>query len=181
MTILWLVAPQIDYGVGGAMEVAGAEQLWQEWLELAKQYDQLWLSLESHPADHLSFAGMHMWSKPGQVIELPSGAMELCIMHCVSGSFGAMLQPAFNDLTFSQQSIFGTDKDLEPMYFFEKEKLAELQLLSPERIDVVGVNHTEIIARSCLYLKEQALPVSLHYAQSRWPSQSDHTIKSLCI
>jgi len=171
--ILWMVAPQVDYGPGGAMEIPEAAQLWSEWIKMAPAYDEIWVSLESHPADHISFASMHLWRKPGQEIAFQGKQLLLNITHCVTDSFGAMISAEFEQLSFAKKFYFGTNKLEEPAYFFHPKELESIELHPDSSIKIVGVNHSAIFSKSVAHLQSLDWNVELITNLSFSPEKND--------
>jgi len=92
-TALLLLNLQIDYLSGGAVPEPGAEALVQQANKLMPKFDRVVAVQEWHPANHISFAAVHPWRKPGQTIVWKEEALLLWPMHCVQHSFGAEFAP----------------------------------------------------------------------------------------
>ena len=86
---LIVIDMQNDFCPGGALAVAGGDQIVQPINGLMAQFDAVILTQDWHPADHASFADNHPGSAPFSVIEMPYGPQVLWPAHCVIGSPGA--------------------------------------------------------------------------------------------
>ena len=98
MTIkaLILIDFQNDYCDGDATAVKNADEVVAFANQLMSKFDVVVTTQDWHPANHESFAAMHPWRKPGQIIELHGLPQTLKIIHCVQESFGAMLHKDLN-------------------------------------------------------------------------------------
>jgi nicotinamidase/pyrazinamidase len=93
MKALLLIDLQNDLCFGGAIEVPEGDAVSPVANRLIPHFEQVIASRQWHPADHSSFAAMHPWRRPGQVIEIDGRPQLLWTMHCVQGSFGAEFAP----------------------------------------------------------------------------------------
>ena len=91
MKALILENIQIDYFPGGAMEIAGSDQLIPLWNQLINDHEVVIAALEWHPGNHVSFAATHPWRRFGQIIEVEGLYVELFAIHCVQNTFGAVI------------------------------------------------------------------------------------------
>lgn len=89
MKALILVDLQNDFCRAGALEVPDGDAVVPIANRLADQFDLVVATQDWHPANHGSFAAMHLWKKPGQVIELDGLQQVLWPIHCVQESMGA--------------------------------------------------------------------------------------------
>lgn len=64
--------------------------------DLARQFKQVVIAQDWHPAGHASFASSHPGHKPYDVIQLPYGEQTLWPDHCVQATRGAELHPELN-------------------------------------------------------------------------------------
>lgn len=85
--------PQIDFFYGGAVSVANSLAILPVLNELIPQFETVIVTMDWHPADHISFAANHPWRQIGQVIEAANQLIELKPIHCVQETFGAMIYP----------------------------------------------------------------------------------------
>ncbi len=82
---------QNDFCPGGALAVAGANEIVPRINALLDAFPIRVLTQDWHPADHASFADNHADAEPYTVIEMPYGQQVLWPAHCVQGSHGAAL------------------------------------------------------------------------------------------
>ena len=94
---LIVVDPQIDFCPGGALAVAGGDQILPGINALADRFPLVVLTQDWHPADHSSFASNHEGALPFSSIEMPYGSQVLWPDHCVQGTAGADFHPAVRD------------------------------------------------------------------------------------
>jgi len=76
--------------------------------ELMDKFDHVIAAIDWHPANHISFAGNHLWRKIGQTMSIDGLDQILMPFHCVKDSFGAHFYPALQKekITFTiQQGI----------------------------------------------------------------------------
>jgi nicotinamidase/pyrazinamidase len=87
--------PPLD-GVGGALAVAGGDQIIPGINALAAQFDHVLLTQDWHPRGHVSFASTHGRSPFTETVETAYGVQHLWPDHCVQGTIGAELHPALS-------------------------------------------------------------------------------------
>ena len=93
-TALILQNLQIDYCPGGAMETPRGDLIIAKVNELMTKFDHIIAAIDWHPANHISFAGNHLWRKIGQTMNIDGLDQKLMPFHCVKDSFGAHFYPA---------------------------------------------------------------------------------------
>lgn len=86
---LIVVDVQNDFCTGGALEVPGGEKVIAAINRIAAKFENVVLTQDWHPEDHVSFASNHARSHPYDTIELNYGAQVLWPDHCIQGSVGA--------------------------------------------------------------------------------------------
>jgi len=89
--------PQIDYFQGGAFDIPHANSILPIINQLIPQFETIFVSLDWHPANHVSFAATHAWRQIGQIIEVEEISIELKPIHCVQNTFGAKIHPQLID------------------------------------------------------------------------------------
>jgi nicotinamidase/pyrazinamidase len=94
---LLLVDLQPDFMPGGALAVAGGDEVVAPAAALARAFRTVVATQDWHPRGHVSFASSHAGRKPYETLELAQGAQVLWPDHCVQGSRGAALHPAVPD------------------------------------------------------------------------------------
>lgn len=83
---------QNDFCPGGALAVAGGDQIVAPINALVPEYPVRVFTQDWHPADHLSFASQH-GAEPFTTTEMPYGTQVLWPDHCIIGSEGAAFHP----------------------------------------------------------------------------------------
>jgi nicotinamidase/pyrazinamidase len=86
---LIVIDVQNDFCPGGALAVAGGDEIISRINGLMDGYVTVVLTQDWHPADHASFAANHQGAAPFSVIEMPYGPQVLWPAHCVQGTTGA--------------------------------------------------------------------------------------------
>jgi nicotinamidase/pyrazinamidase len=86
---LIVIDVQNDFCPGGALAVAGGDQIIARINGLMDEFAVIVLTQDWHPADHMSFAENHPGAEPFSVIDVAYGKQVLWPRHCVQGSPGA--------------------------------------------------------------------------------------------
>ena len=89
---LIVIDVQNDFCPGGALAVAGGDEIVGGINDLMREFQVRVLTQDWHPGDHLSFATQHK-ADPFTTTEMPYGTQVLWPDHCVIGSNGAALHP----------------------------------------------------------------------------------------
>ena len=84
---------QNDFCPGGALAVAGGNEVVPLVNGLIESFDHVILTQDWHPAGHSSFASSHAGQQPFSSITMPYGAQTLWPDHCVQGTPGAEFHP----------------------------------------------------------------------------------------
>ncbi|MEM0924124.1 MAG: bifunctional nicotinamidase/pyrazinamidase [Pseudomonadota bacterium] len=92
-TALVMIDIQSDFCSGGALEVAGGDQIVPLVNRLQERFTVVVATQDWHPGDHLSFADAHPDAEPFSMIEMPYGPQVLWPRHCVHGTLGAGFHP----------------------------------------------------------------------------------------
>ncbi|WP_295049285.1 bifunctional nicotinamidase/pyrazinamidase [uncultured Paracoccus sp.] len=93
---LIVIDMQVDFCPGGALAVAGGDQIVGPVNALMAGYDAVVLTQDWHPADHASFADNHPGAAPFGVTQMPYGPQVLWPRHCVIGTPGADFHPGLD-------------------------------------------------------------------------------------
>ena len=93
--VLLVVDVQNDFCPGGALAVPQGAEIVTVVNRLAKNFRNVVLTQDWHPAGHLSFASSHAGKKPFEVIAAPYGPQELWPDHCVQDTPGAEFRRDF--------------------------------------------------------------------------------------
>lgn len=102
MKALVVVDLQNDFCPGGALAVAGGDEIVMGVNELMADYPSVLLTQDWHPAGHSSFASQHEGKLPFDMTDMPYGPQVLWPDHCVQGSPGANFHP---DLTVDRADL----------------------------------------------------------------------------
>jgi nicotinamidase/pyrazinamidase len=113
MKALICVDIQNDFCPGGALEVKGGDEVIPVANRLMAHFDLVVATQDWHPANHKSFAAMHPWRYPGNVIDLNGIEQILWPIHCVQGSFGAEFAPGLHTDAFEKVFVKGTDPEID--------------------------------------------------------------------
>lgn len=113
MKALICVDIQNDFCPGGSLEVREGDQVVPVANRLMEDFDLVVATQDWHPANHKSFAAMHPWRYPGDVIDLNGLEQILWPIHCVQGSFGAEFAPGLNTNSFEKVFVKGTDQEID--------------------------------------------------------------------
>ncbi|WP_372027715.1 bifunctional nicotinamidase/pyrazinamidase [Tistrella mobilis] len=88
---LIVVDPQYDFMPGGALAVAGGDEIVPVVNRIGRLFTEVVLTQDWHPAGHASFASSHAGKAPFETTELAYGSQVLWPDHCVQGTRGAAL------------------------------------------------------------------------------------------
>ena len=116
---LIVVDIQNDFCPGGALAVAGGDEIVPVINALIGAFDHVVLTQDWHPAGHSSFASTHPGRQPFETITMPYGQQTLWPDHCVQGTKGAKFHPGL-DWTKAQMVIrkgFRPDIDSYSAFF----------------------------------------------------------------
>ncbi|MGN6101583.1 MAG: bifunctional nicotinamidase/pyrazinamidase [Devosia sp.] len=91
--VLVVVDLQNDFLPGGRLAVADGDKTIAPIQRLAQRFDNIVMTQDWHPPDHVSFASQHPGKQPFETIELDYGTQVLWPDHCVIGSEGAAFAP----------------------------------------------------------------------------------------
>ena len=90
---LVIVDPQIDFCPGGALAVAGGDEIMPGISALAARFPLVVVTQDWHPRDHRSFASNHPGGQPFGTADMPYGKQVLWPDHCVQATPGADFHP----------------------------------------------------------------------------------------
>ncbi len=86
---LIVIDVQNDFCPGGALAVAGGDEIIIRINGLMEAFGTVVLTQDWHPANHASFAANHPGATPFSLAQMPYGPQVLWPTHCVQGSKGA--------------------------------------------------------------------------------------------
>ncbi len=84
---------QNDFCPGGALAVAGGDEIVPFVNDLVVRFEHVVLTQDWHPADHSSFASQHEGKGPFETVAMAYGEQTLWPDHCVQGTEGAAFHP----------------------------------------------------------------------------------------
>ena len=87
---------QNDFCPGGALAVAGGDEIVPRVNGLMRDFSVRVLTQDWHPAGHASFAASHPGAVPFSMIDMPYGPQVLWPTHCVQGTEGAAFHTGLN-------------------------------------------------------------------------------------
>ncbi len=90
---LIVIDVQNDFCPGGALAVAGGNEIIIRINALMDDFAAVVLTQDWHPANHASFAANHPGASPFTLTEMPYGPQVLWPTHCVQGTEGATFHP----------------------------------------------------------------------------------------
>ena len=129
MKALILVDLQNDFCNFGALAVKGGNEVIPIANELMDKFDLIVATQDWHPADHESFAAVHYFRQPGQVMNLHGLEQVLWPIHCVQGTFGAEFVQELNTNKITKVFPKGTDKTVDSYSgFFDNGKRGDTGL-----------------------------------------------------
>jgi len=154
---LIVVDLQLDFCPGGALAVAGGDEIVAPINAMMGDYDAVILTQDWHPADHSSFADNHPGAAPYDVMRMPYGAQVLWPRHCVIGSSGAAFHPAL-DLSRAELVVRKGFRPTIDSYsaFFENDHATPTGLAgylrdrSLDRLSFAGLAHDFCVTWSAL-------------------------------
>jgi nicotinamidase/pyrazinamidase len=86
---LIVIDVQNDFCPGGALAVAGGDEIISRINRLMDEFATVVLTQDWHPLDHASFAANHPGAAPFSLTRMPYGPQVLWPTHCVQGTTGA--------------------------------------------------------------------------------------------
>ncbi|PUB15669.1 bifunctional nicotinamidase/pyrazinamidase [Yoonia sediminilitoris] len=89
---LIVIDVQNDFCPGGALAVAGGNEIVDGINAAMSDYEAVILTQDWHPAGHSSFASTH-GAAPMSMMDMPYGPQVLWPDHCIQGSIGAQFHP----------------------------------------------------------------------------------------
>jgi nicotinamidase/pyrazinamidase len=113
MKALILVDLQNDFMPGGALAVAGGDQVVPVANQLMPHFELVVATQDWHPADHLSFASQHGERSVGEVIELDGLEQVLWPNHCIQGTAGAEFHTKLRIVDVRRVFPKGTDRKID--------------------------------------------------------------------
>jgi nicotinamidase/pyrazinamidase len=120
---LIVVDVQNDFCPGGALAVAGGNEIVPLVNELIAHFHHVVLTQDWHTPGHSSFASSHKGKKPFETVEMPYGPQTLWPDHCVQGSSGARFHPQLDTAKAEMIVRKGFHPDIDSYSaFFENDR-----------------------------------------------------------
>ena len=91
---LIVIDVQNDFCPGGALAVAGGDEIVADINALMTEFAAVILTQDWHPAGHSSFASSHAGKAPFEMTDMPYGPQVLWPDHCIQGTPGAAFHAA---------------------------------------------------------------------------------------
>ena len=107
---LIVIDVQNDFCPGGALAVAGGDEIVAPINALMPEFPVRVLTQDWHPAGHSSFASSHDGLDPFSITQMPYGPQVLWPDHCIQGSTGA----AFHDALVTDRADLVIRKGFRP-------------------------------------------------------------------
>ena len=171
---LIVIDMQNDFCPGGALAVAGGDQIVPAINDMAADFDAVVLTQDWHPADHASFAETHPGAAPFSLTQMPYGPQVLWPRHCVQGSAGAefhaglavdradlILRKGFRPQIDSYSAFFENDHDTPTGL------AGYLRERGLERLTFVGLAHDFCVAWSAIDAAKLGFSVRVLEAATR--------------
>jgi nicotinamidase/pyrazinamidase len=111
--VLFVVDVQNDFCTGGALAVPGGEKVVPAINRIAEKFENVVLTQDWHPEEHVSFVSNHPHKLPYDSIELSYGPQVLWPDHCVQGSTGADFHGALQTNRASLVLRKGMHRDID--------------------------------------------------------------------
>ena len=104
---------QNDFCTGGALAVPEGEKVVPAINRIAQKFENVVLTQDWHPEDHVSLVSNHPHRRPFEIIELSYGPQVLWPDHCVQGSTGTNFHNALETTRASLVLRKGTHRDID--------------------------------------------------------------------
>jgi nicotinamidase/pyrazinamidase len=138
---LIIIDPQNDFCPGGALAVAGGDEIMAGIGTLAQSFQTVVVTQDWHPPEHRSFALNHEGKAPFETTVMPYGEQVLWPAHCVQGSPGADFHPALADALLATHLIVrkGYHPEIDSYSaFFENDRMTSTGLAGWLREKAIG-------------------------------------------
>ena len=156
---LIVIDPQNDFCPGGALAVAGGDEIMAGIDALAARFDTVVVTQDWHPPTHKSFASNHEGAEPFGSIDMPYGSQVLWPDHCVEGTAGADFHPGLRQALLRTKLIVrkGYNPQIDSYSaFYENDKITPTGLAGwlrdkgVKRCIFVGLAYDFCVAYSAL-------------------------------
>ena len=163
--VLLVTDVQNDFCPGGALAVAGGDQVIPIIHTIAPRFEHIILTQDWHPPGHHSFACTHADKHPFEQVRVSYGEQTLWPAHCVQGTPGAEFHP---DLQLPRAELI-LRKGFRPAIdsysaFFENDRItttglnAYLRERGLKRVFLVGLAYDYCVGSSALDARQLGFP-----------------------
>lgn len=163
---LVIIDIQNDFIPGGALAVAGGDEIIPGVARFARMFSTIVLSQDWHPAGHQSFATSHEGAAPFSQTQMPYGDQTLWPDHCVQGTSGAEFHAELVESGIVDRANMIIRKGMNPEVdsysaFFENDKKTSTGLAGYlrekgiERVFFVGLAYDFCVAYSAIDARAQ--------------------------
>ncbi len=162
---LIVIDVQNDFCPGGALAVAGGDEVIPVIEKIAPLFAHIFLTQDWHPAGHSSFASTHPGKEPFEQVQLSYGPQTLWPDHCVQGSAGAEFH---SSLKLPQAELIlrkGFRPEIDSYSaFFENDRVTATGMASYlkergiERVFLAGLAYDFCVGFSALDARRLGLP-----------------------
>jgi nicotinamidase/pyrazinamidase len=163
--VLLVVDVQNDFCPGGALAVAGGDQVIPVIHRIAPRFDHIILTQDWHSPRHQSFASAHPGKHPFEQVRLSYGEQTLWPDHCVQGTRGAEFHPALNLVRAELVLRKGFRPEVDSYSaFFENDRTSATGLAGYlrerglTRVFIAGLAYDYCVAYSALDARRLGLP-----------------------
>lgn len=173
-TALIVVDVQNDFCPGGALAVAGGDEILPRVNQLIAAFDHVILTQDWHPAGHSSFASSHAGKAPFETMMMPYGEQTLWPDHCIQNSFGSLFHAGLN-ITKARHIVrkgFRPEVDSYSAFFENDHATATglrdyLTLNNIEAVTLCGLATDYCVAFSAIDAKTMGLKVTVDLSACR--------------
>lgn len=171
---LIVIDVQNDFCPGGALAVAGGDQIIPAINALMSEFPVVVLTQDWHPGTHLSFADNHPGAAPYSITEMPYGPQVLWPTHCVQGTRGAEFHGALRTGPAQMVIRKGFRPEIDSYSaFFENDRVTPTGLEGYLRsrgvtsVELVGLATDFCVAYSALDAARLGFQVTVRAAECR--------------
>lgn len=190
---LLVVDLQHDFLPGGALAVAGGDEIVAPIAELARRFRTVVATQDFHPPGHVSFASAHPGARLYQTIGLDSGRTQvLWPDHCVAGTRGAALAPELPDEALTLILRKGARPDVDSYSAFREDADATgarrttglgawLRARGIDKVDLVGLARDYCVRASAVDAAAEGFDVVVldDLTRAVWPERREETDRAL--
>ncbi len=171
---LIVIDVQNDFCPGGALAVAGGDQIIPAINALMTEFEVVVLTQDWHPGTHLSFADNHPGAAPFSMTEMAYGPQVLWPAHCVQGTRGAEFHGALRTGPAQMVIRKGFRPEIDSYSaFFENDRVTStgldgyLRSRGVTRLELVGLATDFCVAYSALDAARLGFEVTVRAAECR--------------